>query len=189
VRLGLLGGTFDPPHIGHLLVAVDAHERLGLDQLVFVPAARQPLKGALVRTPPGDRLAMVRAMVGDDPRFAVDPIEMERGGLSFSVDTLETYRRRPGVEELFFLVGADVLSSFSQWREPERVQALAELVILRRGPESIVLPSWIRARELESRRIDVSSTEIRQRVQNGRSVRGFVPDAVAAHIAAAGLYR
>lgn len=189
MRVGLLGGTFDPPHVGHLLVAVDAHEQLELDRLVFVPAAQQPLKRSAVRTPAADRLAMVRAMAGDDPRFEVDPIEMERGGLSFSVDTLETYRRRPEVEALFFLIGADVLSSFSQWREPERVQSLAELVILRRGTESIVHPAWLRAHVLESRRVDVSSTEIRQRVHHGRSIRGFVPDAVAAHIAAAGLYR
>ena len=189
MRVGLLGGTFDPPHVGHWLVAVDAFEALRLDRLVFVPAARQPLKQHREMAPPEARLAMVRAMAEGDPRFAVDPIEMERPGLSFTVDTLDAYRRRPEVAVLYFLVGADALASFHLWREPERVQALATLVVLRRDTDQVSLPPGVRARVLETRRVDVSSTEIRARVRAGQSIRGFVPAPVEALVAAAGLYR
>jgi nicotinate-nucleotide adenylyltransferase len=188
VRVGLLGGTFDPPHVGHWLVAVDAYEALGLDRLVFVPAAQQPLKVGQDSAPAVDRLAMVRAMVAGDPRFDVDPIEIDRAGLSYTVETLEAYRAR-GVSDLHFLVGADALATLDRWREPDRVQTLARLVVLRRGADEPEVPAGVRARVLESRRVDVSSTEVRARVRAGRSIRGFVPAAVEAHVTAAGLYR
>jgi nicotinate-nucleotide adenylyltransferase len=188
VRVGLLGGTFDPPHVGHWLAAVDAFEALALDRLVFVPAAQQPLKLGRESAAAADRLAMVRAMAADDPRFAVDPIEIERAGLSFTVETLAAYRDR-GVADLHFLVGADALATFDQWREPERVQALAQLVVLRRGTDEPVVPAGVRARVLDTRRVDVSSTEVRARLRAGRSIRGFVPAAVEAYVTAAGLYR
>ena len=189
MRVGLFGGTFDPPHVGHWLVAVDAYEVLGLDRLIFVPAAHQPLKVGQESAPPLARLAMVQAMVGDDSRFGVDPIEIERDGLSFTVDTLAAYRNRPQVSELFFLVGADVLASFHRWREPERVQSLATLVVLRRSDHGMLLPAGVAGRVLETRRVDVSSTEVRARVCAGRSIRGFVPASVEAYVTAAGLYR
>jgi nicotinate-nucleotide adenylyltransferase len=188
VRVGILGGTFDPPHVGHWLAAVDAYEALELDRLVFVPAAQQPLKVGERSAPAADRLAMVRAMAAGDPRFEVDPIEIDRQGLSFTVDTLEAYRRRSGVDELFFIVGADVMASFNRWREPDRVQQLATLVVLRRDSDAVALPEGVTALVLESRRVDVSATEVRARVRAGRPVRGFVSDAVASYIATAGLY-
>ena len=188
MRVGLLGGTFDPPHVGHWLAAVDAFEALALDRLVFVPAAQQPLKLDRRSAPAADRLAMVRAMAADDPRFAVDPIEIDRAGLSFTVETLAAYQAR-GVSDLHFLVGADALATFDRWREPERVQTLAQLVVLRRGTDDPVVPAGVRARVLDTRRVDVSSTEVRARVRAGRSIRGFVPAAVEAYVTAAGLYR
>lgn len=189
VRLGLLGGTFDPPHVGHLLAAVGASEALSLDRLIFVPAARQPLKGGSVQATGSQRLEMLRSMIAGDPRFDVDPIEIERTGLSFSVETLAAYRARPEVEELFFIVGADVMASFHEWREPERVQTLAQLVILSRDAQPPVLAPWIRARRLDTRRVDISSSEVRARVRAQQSIRGFVPDSVYSYVAAAGLYR
>ena len=196
MRLGLFGGTFDPPHLGHLLVAIDAIETLELDRLVFIPAAEQPLKVGTVRAHPSDRLEMVRRMAADDPRFEVDPIEIERAGLSYTVDTLAEYAVREPSAERFFLVGADVLESFEQWREPDRVLRLAQMVVLQRSPpvqgEQAVAPRVPGApppRLLRTRTIDISSTEIRGRVGAGRSIRGFVPDAVAEYIAEAGLYR
>jgi nicotinate-nucleotide adenylyltransferase len=189
VRLALFGGTFDPPHLGHWLTAVDAFEALDVHRLVFVPAAQQPLKQGQVQAPPADRLAMVEAMVAGDPRFAVDPIEIDRAGLSYTVDTLATYRQRPGVSELCFLVGADVLASFDRWREPERVQELATLVVLRRDTDRVELPPGLRARVLDTRRVDISSTEVRARLQAGRSIRGFVPEPVEAYLRTTGLYR
>jgi len=190
VRLGIFGGSFDPPHVGHLLVAVDAIEALALDRLVFVPARVQPLKvGRTAATGP-QRLEMVRLLVEDSPMLEVDPVEMERDGLSFMVDTLTTFAGRYPAAERFLLVGADVLSTFRKWREPERVVQLATLAVLQRNDESpdltgipgspVVLPT---------RRIDISSTEIRDRVAAGKSIRGFVPEAVAAYIEAERLYR
>ncbi len=196
MRLGLFGGTFDPPHVGHLLVAIDAVEALELDTLVLIPAAEQPLKVGVVRASAEDRLAMVRLLAGGDPRFVVDPIEIERAGLSYTVDTLAAYAAREPAAERFFLVGADVMGSFEQWREPERVLELAQLVVLQRSDAAAPAAGRVfeqagsRApRRLKTRTIDISSTEIRARLGAGRSIRGFVPDAVAEYIAEAGLYR
>lgn len=196
MRLGLFGGTFDPPHLGHLLVAVDAFETLELDRLVLIPAGAQPLKVGVVRATGHQRLEMVRRLAGDDPRFAVDPIEIDRSGLSYTVDTLSDYAAKEPTAERFFLVGADVMDSFAQWREPERVLALAQLVVLQRSAgegtgrvEPVAATAGRPPRVLRTRTIDISSTEIRARVGAGRSIRGFVPDAVAEYIAEAGLYR
>jgi nicotinate-nucleotide adenylyltransferase len=201
VRLGIFGGTFDPPHVGHLLASIDAFERLELDRLVFVPAATQPLKAEARSSEAMHRLAMVRAMVGDDPRFSVDPIEIDRAGLSYTVDTLTEYERRHPAARRFFLVGADAVGSFTKWREPGRVLRLARLVVLRRAADDgrnapvsalrslMTEPGTEAPLELETRRVDVSSTEVRARVRAGQSIRGFVPDAIAAYIERAGLYR
>jgi nicotinate-nucleotide adenylyltransferase len=191
VRLGLLGGSFDPPHVGHLLAAVDAFEALALDRLVFIPAATQPLKIGQAGATPAQRLEMIRRLVAGDPRFDVDAIETERGGLSFSVDTVAAYADRYPDAERFFLVGADVVRSFGSWREPERLARLATIVVVRRGdePPEMANRQPVAARHIQTRRIDVSSTEIRERVRAGQSIRGFVPPAVADYIAAEGLYR
>jgi nicotinate-nucleotide adenylyltransferase len=212
VRIAIFGGTFDPPHVGHLLAASDAYDALALDRLFFVPNAAQPLKESH-HASAQHRLAMVRALVGDDPRFEVDSIEMERPGLSFTIDTVSAYATRYPDAERFLLVGADVLATFAQWREPEKVRELAEMVVLQRGEggvsiggsqvaarqmrqaaarssrESVAIAALRPPRFLETRRIDVSSTEIRERVRTGKSIHGFVPDAVAAYISAATLYR
>jgi nicotinate-nucleotide adenylyltransferase len=187
VRLGIFGGSFDPPHVGHLLVVTDAFEALGLDRLAFVPTAVQPLKAGQTAAAPQHRLAMVSLLVDDDPRFSVDPIEIDRDGLSYTVDTLAAFAERYPEAERFFLVGGDVLASFGQWREPERVLRLATLAVMQRRGETGPIP--IGASRVETRRVDVSSTEIRERVRTGRTIRGFVPEAVAAYIAEQRLYR
>ncbi len=191
MRLGILGGSFDPPHVGHLLAAGDACEALQLDRLVFVPAANQPLKAGLATASAEQRLAMVKLLVGDDTRFEVDPVEIERQGLSYTVDTLETYAARYPHAERFLLVGADVLPAFGKWREPERITTLAQLTVLQRVGDAPL--SLIAGKEkplvLQTRRIDVSSTEIRERIRAGKSIHGFVPESVAAYIAAERLYR
>jgi len=210
VRLGIFGGTFDPPHVGHLLAASDAIEHLGLDRLIFVPAATQPLKAGRPAVAGSDRLAMVRLTAGDDRRLDVDSVELDREGLSYTVDTLTEFGRRFPSDERFFLVGTDVLSSFAKWREPHTVLELATLAVVTRRPESGCGEERSMARELDdvrgvpaalrealvrralpvpTRRIDVSSTEIRDRVQQGRSIHGFVTDGVAEYIRARGLYR
>lgn len=187
MRIGIFGGTFDPPHLGHWLAAVDAAEALALDEVVWVPAAQQPLKAGASSADAAHRLAMARLMVQGDKRFRVDAVELERGGLSFTVDTLRAYRERHPDAALFLLLGTDAAASLPKWREPEVIRVLAEIVVLTRGGESVDLPAGVRA--LPTRRVDLSATEIRERVAAGRSIRGFVPDAVAAYIAAHGLYQ
>ena len=190
MRIGLLGGSFDPPHNGHLLAAGDAHTALELDRVVFIPAAVQPLKVGYVNAAAAQRLAMVRLMAEGDPRFEVSEIEIDRGGLSYTVDTLTTLAAQMPSAELFWLIGADVPQSFAKWRDPERIVELATVVVLQRSgevPDLSGLPGPPQL--LPSRRFDVSSTEIRQRVREGKSIRGFVPDAVAEYIASERLYR
>jgi nicotinate-nucleotide adenylyltransferase len=178
VRLGLFGGTFDPPHIGHILAASDACEQLSLDTVVFVPNAVQPLKAAHRTASAADRLEMVRLACQGDARFAVDSIEVERGGLSFTVDTLRAYRERHPVAALFLLVGEDAAATLPSWREPAAILEIAELVVLARGDAV----GGSVGRRLDTRRIDISATEIRERVRAGRSIHGFVADDVARYI-------
>ncbi|MEO7999882.1 MAG: nicotinate (nicotinamide) nucleotide adenylyltransferase [Gemmatimonadaceae bacterium] len=200
MRIGIFGGSFDPPHNGHLLVAMDAIDALSLDRLLVVPAGVQPLKTGQ-RTSSEHRLAMTRQCFDGLPRVEVDPIEIERGGLSFSVDTVEAYRRQWPSAELHLLLGEDAVAGFARWREPERLLSMAQLVVLSRRMTTAATQTsstggeWISSagvsypvQRLETRRVDVSSTEIRARVNEGRSIRGFVPDAVAAYIAAHNLY-
>ena len=139
---------------------------------------------------------MVRALVGDDARFTVDALEIDRGGLSYTVETLDTFERRwPGTQQ-FLLVGADVLRTFARWRDPLRVRSLATLVVLVRadvdaGAAPVVTPDFPGGlpRLLATRRMDLSSTEVRARIAAGRSVRGFVPEAVATIIRDGRLYQ
>ena len=191
MRLGIFGGSFDPPHVGHLLVAVDAFEALSLDKLIFVPAAVQPLKAGMAAATPHHRLSMVRLLVGADPRFGVDAVEIERAGLSYTVDTLETFAQRFPSAERFFLVGEDAMMAFAAWKAPQQIMRLAQVVILRRPGAATADPS--KAPDgtiaLSTRLIDVSSTEIRERVRDGKSIRGFVPESVAAFIETERLYR
>ena len=187
MRLGVLGGTFDPPHIGHLLAASDAFETLPLDRLLFIPAAAHPFKGNTVGATAAQRLAMLALLIANDPRFGIDPIEIERPGLSYTVDTLADLADRYPDAERFFLIGEDLVDQVATWRAPERLPQLAEIVVLARGnqPDGAVP----RFRRLATRRIDLSSTEIRARARAGLSLHGFVPDAVATYIRDAGLYR
>ena len=187
MRLGVLGGSFNPPHIGHLVIASDAFEALGLSKLLLVPAAANPLKEKDDRAPtPEQRLEMVRLTFGGDPRFEVSAMEIERGGLSYTVETLETLAvERPGAE-LVLLLGADAVDSLDRWKKPERIRELAKLVALTRGEGSASLPGYVE--RVTTRRIDVSSTEIRERLAAGKPVKGFVAESVERFISAAKLY-
>ncbi len=194
-RIGIFGGSFDPPHVGHLLLAHDALDALHLDRLLVVPAGTQPLKGGS-RASAQDRLAMVRACFDGMPGVEVDPVEIDRGGLSYMVDTVEHVARRWPSAELLLLLGADAAADLPAWRDPVRLLQLAQLVVAVRadGSASGAAEPWIEwpdirpPQRLASRRVDVSSSEIRSRIAAGRSIRGFVPEAVASHIAASGLY-
>jgi nicotinate-nucleotide adenylyltransferase len=191
LRVGVLGGSFNPPHLGHLIIASDAYEALGLDRLVIVPAHANPLKGLDAGgASPEQRLEMVRLAFGGDPRFEVSSMETERGGLSFTVDTLEALAARFPRAQLVLLVGPDALRSMDRWKRPERIRELARLAVLTRREDpddaSRGLPDGVEV--VTTRRIDVSSTEIRERLGNGRTVKGFVAESVERYIAAAQLY-
>ena len=190
MRIGLFGGSFDPPHVGHWLAAVDAFEALALDRLDFIPAAHQPLKPDGHGAPAAARLAMLDAMIAGDARFAVNPVEISRGGLSFTVDTAASYRASGEGDTLFLLLGVDAAAGLARWKEPERLLRIVQLVVLTRGAEEFVPAGVGRdALVLPTRRVDVSSTEVRQRVSDGRSLRGFVLDAVAEQIRSTAMYR
>lgn len=191
MRIGVFGGTFDPPHVGHLLLATDAREALELDRVVFVPAAIQPFKA---NTPPEasalDRLEMVRLAIADDANYTVDDTEIGRKGLSFTVDTLEKLSSKYPGARLFLLLGEDALAGIDGWRNPERIRELATLAVMRRsgsGSSGSSIADGVTT--VSARRIDVSSTEIRERLRAGKSIKGFVPESVEQFIEARGLYR
>jgi nicotinate-nucleotide adenylyltransferase len=194
-RIGILGGSFDPPHVGHVLLAQDAIDSLALDALLVIPAGAQPLKAAAGASG-AQRLAMARAAFGALPRVTVDPVEIDRGGLSFMIETVEHLEGRSPGAEFLLLLGADAAAHLDRWRDPERLLERVRLVIATRsGPEDApVRTPWTRwpgvraPIRLAGRRVDVSSSEIRARVASGRSIHGFVPEAVATLIATSGLY-
>jgi nicotinate-nucleotide adenylyltransferase len=193
-RTGLLGGTFNPPHLGHLICASEALEQLGLDRVELVPVAQPPHKPAAPGDPGAEvRLELCRAAVAGDDRLGVCDAEVRRGGPSFTVDTL---RGLDGRDELTFIVGGDMALSLPSWREPLEVLRLARLGIAERGEarrdriEQALAPlaGTDRFDFFTMPRIDISSTDIRARLAEGRRVRHLVPATVAAVIEERGLY-
>jgi nicotinate-nucleotide adenylyltransferase len=189
LRIAVFGGTFDPPHLGHLVLAADVHLRLGVDRVVFVPSADPPHKQGRAVTSAELRLEMVRAAVQGDDRFEVDDLELRRQGLSYTVDTLRQFRRRDPGGELFFLIGADALRDFPTWRAPDEVARLATLALVERSGESAPTEPAHRVVHVPVTRVDISSTEIRRRIAAGASVRYLVTEPVRQIIEREGLYR
>jgi nicotinate-nucleotide adenylyltransferase len=187
VRLGVYGGAFDPPHLGHLVAASDACDVLSLDRLLWIPSAVHPLKA--VRTAAALRLEMVRAAIAGDPRFGADDLELRRGGPSYTVDTLRALRAREPGAELVLLTGADNLADLPRWREPDEIARLATLAVVSRAGETVLPGGPYPAVAVPVTRVDVSSTEVRRRVAAGQSIRYLVPEAVRAVIERERLYR
>jgi nicotinate-nucleotide adenylyltransferase len=195
--VGILGGTFNPPHIGHLVMAQEAREQLGLDRVVLMPVAVPPHKEADGDPGAEVRLALARLAAAGEEGVEVSTAEIDRGGASFTVDTLGELHERYPEQELTFIVGADMAHSLPAWREPERILELARLAVAERegiAREDIAerlapLHDGSRVTFFDMPRIDVSSSDIRRRVAEGRSVRHLVPDAVAQAIADRDLYR
>lgn len=189
MRIGVLGGSFNPPHVGHLIAASDACEKLRLDLLLIIPASANPLKGRDASDISSHhRLEMVRLAFGRDPRFQVSSMEIERGGLSYTVDTLEGLAVSYPGAELTLLAGTDAFRTFHKWKQPDRIRELARLAVLFRGDtDAALLPPGVDV--VATRRVDVSASEIRARIAGGLSIRGFVAESVERYISAAELYR
>lgn len=197
MKLGLLGGTFNPPHLGHLVCAQEAFVQLGLDRVVFMPVFAPPHKEA--ERDPGveHRVALCVRAVADDPRFTVSRLEADTPGRSYTLDTLSRLHESSPDDELTFIVGGDMAYSLPTWHEPEAVLALATMAVAERegvGRADITerlagLAGAEKIRFFDMPRLDISSSLIRRRVAAGLPIRYLVPDAVADYIAAEGLYR
>ena len=198
MRIGILGGTFNPPHLGHLAIAQEAHAQLGLDKVVLMPVFTPPHKELVDDPGPDARFDLCRLATIKDDRFAVSRMELDRGGPSYTVDTLREIRAASPGDELTFVVGGDVAQGLATaWREPEAVLELARLAVAERD--------GIRRQDIAERvagvrgaqdlvffdfpRLDISSSMIRRRVREGRPIRYLVPDDVARAIGGRGYYR
>jgi nicotinate-nucleotide adenylyltransferase len=197
MRVGILGGTFNPPHVGHLVMAQEAHARLALDRVVLMPVSVPPHKVMDDDPGPDERFELCRLATAKDERFAVSRLELDRGGPSYTVDTLrEIHATSPG-DELTFVIGGDNARSLGAWREPEAVLELATVAVAERegvGRREIAeavagLSGGDRLAFFDMPRLDVSSSAIRRRVRQGRPIRYLVPDDVARVIGARGYYR
>lgn len=192
-RIGVFGGTFDPPHLGHLLLAETARERLELDRVLFVPARVPPHKRSGSVSPPATRLALLRAALRGTG-FRISRVELERPGPSYTVDTLERLSRRHPRARFYLLVGADSLADLATWRAPDRILELAVLAVASR-PGASPPPARVLARHARSvlhlgnPPIEIASSDLRRRVAGGRSIRFLVPAAVERAIERLGLYR
>jgi nicotinate-nucleotide adenylyltransferase len=189
LKLGIFGGSFDPVHLGHLLVAQAAIEELGLDRLFFIPAAQSPFKPENQPAPTPARLQLLRLALAGRTNCEIDDQEIRRGGVSYTVDTLRDYAKRFSGAELFYLIGADHAAKLDKWREAAELAKLAEFVVIPRPGESVMeFPKPFRGRILKGFPIEISSSHIRARVKAGLPVDHLVTPFVADAIRAAGLY-
>ena len=201
MRLGIFGGTFDPVHYGHLLLAECCREQCRLDTVRFLPAAVPPHKRDRELTAAEMRIEMLELAIAGHPDFSVSRHETDRGGINYTFQTLADFREEDPHAELFFLLGADMLHDLATWRRPERVCELALPIVVRRpGSSQIDLDclgglasarriEQIRRHQVEMPEIGISSTEIRRRVSEGKSIRYFTPRAVEKYVETRGLYR
>jgi nicotinate-nucleotide adenylyltransferase len=190
VRVALYGGAFDPVHSAHLKVAHYALEQAQLDRVIFIPAAQSPLKLHAPRTDDAARLQMLRLALAGQMRFELDPYEIEKGGLSYTVDTVLHFRERMGTAELYWIVGGDQFEQLDRWHRIDELAALVTFLVLAR-PGSALQPQSIaglRYQILEAPLMSESSSEIRMRCERGRSLKGLVPSAVEAFISEQELY-
>src|SRR5471030_1157342 len=189
MKIGLFGGSFDPVHIGHLLVAHAAVEELGLDRLFFIPASQSPFKTERQITPAEIRLQLLRLALAGKTNCEIDGQEIRRGGVSYSIETLRDYAKRFPEAQLFYLIGADNISKLNEWREAGELAKLTEFVAIPRpGEPAAEFPKPFRGRMLKGFPVEISSSQIRARVKAGLPVENLVPPFVADAVRAAKLY-
>lgn len=189
MKLGIYGGSFNPVHIGHLLVAQAAVEELRLDKLFFVPAAQSPFKPDSQIAPAEIRLKLLRLALAGKTNCEVDEQEIKRGGISYAIETLRDYAKRFPPAELFYLIGADNISKLNEWREADELAKLAEFVAIPRpGGKAAEFPKPFRGKILKGFPIDISSSQIRARIKANLPIKNLVPPFVAEAIHAAKLY-
>jgi len=189
MKLGLFGGSFDPVHLGHLLVAQAAIEELGLDRLFFIPAAQSPFKPETQPAPAPARLQLLRLALAGQTNCEIDEQEIQRSGVSYTIETVRDYARRFPKAELFYLIGADNAAKLNEWREADELARLVEFVATPRpGEAPVYFPAPFRGRMLKGFPLAASSSEIRARVKAGLSIEMLVPSSVAEAIRTARLY-
>ena len=191
MRIGIYGGSFDPVHFGHLLLAESAREQLQLDTVLFMPAAIAPHKQQDQSTSPAVRLEMLNLAIGGHSGFEVSDLEMKRGGVSYTVDTLLALSEQYAEAQLVLLVGADTLVDMPNWKDPEKIVTLAHIAVVDRTGSQLDDQSLPDAEILRVTmpRIDLSSRQIREKIARGESIRYWTPRAVEKYIEAAQLYR
>ena len=198
MKLGVLGGTFDPVHNGHLAIAWEVRERLALDEVLFVPAGCPWLKAARPVSPAEHRVRMLRLALEGETHFRLSTLEIDRGGPTYTVDTIRELKQGLVRDELYFILGADSLSELPKWRQPEAIIRLCTLVAVPRPgyafPDLAAMEKAIpgigrRVILLDAPNIDISATEIRDRLARGASIGDLVPGPVADYIREHGLYR
>jgi nicotinate-nucleotide adenylyltransferase len=192
VKIGFLGGSFDPVHFGHLLAAQDAFEQFPLDRLVLMPAAQAPLKPNDVQSSAEDRLAMLRAATEWDRRFEVSDFELRRGGISYTIDTARHFRALHPHDDLYWVIGGDQLPNLHQWKDIGELAKLVQFIFLERPgypvKARVEIPGLVLHR-CDGHLLAISSTELRERTRRGRSLDYFVPHKAIVYIREQGLYR
>jgi len=192
VKFGFLGGSFDPVHFGHLIAAQDAYEQHELDRLFLVPAAQAPLKPQEVQSSAADRLAMLLAAVEWDRRFEVSDYELQKGGMSFTIDSVRHFRRQFPNDQLFWIIGGDQLPKLHLWKDIQELAQLVEFIFLERpGHPAKIAPAipGLRLHRCDGHLVEISSTELRDRARRGLSLDYFVPHKAIVHIREKSLYR
>ena len=196
-RIGILGGTFDPPHVGHLILAEYSAEALELDHLFIAPAADPPHKQGEIKTPVQHRLAMLECAISDNERFSLSRIDIDRPGPHYSLDTIRIVSEQFPDAELYFVMGGDSFRELPTWHRPQEIIKLCKIVVMRRPYDNIrpdmhenIVPGLAqRVIVIDAPLLEISSTDIVERLRRGKSVRYLVPDAVLAYIEEHGLYQ
>jgi len=188
MKVGIIGGTFNPIHIGHLILAEEAREKLGLARVIFVPTYFPPHKGNGDIAKADERYKMVKLAIKGNRNFKASDIEIRRAGLSYTIDTLRAFKQRYPRDELYFITGSDLLKYLTEWKDLDEIIKMVKLIVATRpGYPLDRIPSYITT--VAIRAVDVSAFEVRQAVREGRSFRYLVPEAVCKYISKKGLYR